>query len=152
MKPPSRDPPAPTKAPLHLWLVAGVTALLFGVGGYDHVMTLTHNAAYFEYLGYGDRRIAYFTDYPLPLAALWTIGVWGAVAGSVLLLARSRWAVGAFGAALLGQASLDAATFLFKRRWEVLGARLSAQDLAILALTLGVLLYARSLRDRRVLR
>jgi uncharacterized membrane protein len=55
-------------------------------------------------------QIEYFHAMPAWMTAVWAVGVWGAVAGSLLLLARSRWAYpmfsvsfGAFALSLLYQ-------------------------------------------------
>jgi hypothetical protein len=39
---------------------------------------------------------------PAWMTGVWAIGVWGALAGSVLLLLRSKWAVHVFAASLAG--------------------------------------------------
>jgi hypothetical protein len=137
--------------PRRVWVLGGAFLLLSLVGAFDYVMTITQNTDYFEYLGYGGRQIAYFTNYPIPLTVLWTLGVWGAVVGSILLLCRSRAAVHALGLALLSQAVLDVFTFAARNRWDVLGSRLSTQDFLILFLTLGMLLYSMSLRRKGIL-
>jgi hypothetical protein len=136
---------------VRLRVIAGIFGLLSLVGAYDNIMTLTHNTAYFEYLGYGARQIAYFTNYPIPLMLLFILGVWGTVIGSVLLFCRSRWAVQSFGIAFFSQLILDIITFTFRQRWEVLGPKLCIQDIIILLLTLGMLLYARSLYKNKLI-
>ena len=47
---------------------------------------------------------AFFASFPVWMKAFWAIGVWGAIAGSLLLLLRSRHAVTAFGLSLAGLA------------------------------------------------
>ena len=46
--------------------------------------------------------IDHFVAMPTWMYVPWTLGVWGAIAGSVLLLLRMRWAVPAFALSLLG--------------------------------------------------
>src|SRR3546814_16804363 len=89
------------KAPWHLWMV-GVLSLLWNArGGYDYTMTQMHNRAYIEAamgpmgLSYDD-AVAFIDSFPLWADALWALGVWGSVAGSVLVLLRSRCALPAF--------------------------------------------------------
>ncbi len=94
---------ASAKAPMHLWIV-GILSLIWNcIGGYDYVMTRTHNMAYLGSTG-GDPNaiLAYIDKMSLPAAIGWGLGVWGALLGSVLLLMRSRFAVHAFAASLLG--------------------------------------------------
>ena len=84
-------------APWHLWVV-GVVALLFTLfGGYDYTMSQLGDRAYIESAvgGMGidvDAAVTYFSSFPLWMDMVWAIGVWGGVAGAVLLLARNRLA------------------------------------------------------------
>ena len=141
-----------TSAVVRLRVFGTIFGLLSLIGAYDYLMIFTHNTAYFEYLGYGERQIEYFTNYPIPLIVLLTLGVWGAVLGSVLLLVRSRWAVVSLGLAFLSQLVLDIYTFAVRSRWDILGPKLSTQDLLILVLTLATLLYAINLHRKGIIR
>ena len=118
------------------------------MGAFDHVIEFTTDAAYVECLGCAERQVAYRRNCPIALTVLLTIGVWGAVARSVSLLLRSRWAVPPPGLALVGQAALGVVTVAARSRWDVLRPRLSTQDVLVLLLTLGMLLYAVSAVSR----
>lgn len=135
-------------AQLHLKFIASTFLLLSLIGAYDYIMILMRNTTYFNYLGYGERQIAYFTNYPTVLMILLTLGVWGTVIGSILLLLKSRWAILSFGLALISQTILNTYTFTVRHRWDILGAKLGTQDLIILLLTLAMLIYSIKL-DRR---
>ncbi|GGD69169.1 hypothetical protein GCM10010990_18400 [Croceicoccus mobilis] len=63
-------------------------------------MTQAENAAYLSNFSPEERM--YFTRLPMWQIAFWALGVWGSVAGSLLLLLRSRWALAAFIVSLLG--------------------------------------------------
>lgn len=90
------------KTPWHLWLV-GVLALLWnGFGGYDFIMTTTQGEKYFRASGFDQAMIDYFNAMPMWMYVPWTLGVWGAVLGSILLLMRNRLAAPLFGLSLLG--------------------------------------------------
>lgn len=90
------------KTPWHLWAVGLVSLLWSGYGGYDFIMTTTQGEAYFRASGFDQAMIDYFNTMPTWMYVPWTLGVWGAIAGSILLLLRSRWAVWAFGLSLIG--------------------------------------------------
>jgi len=78
------------KTPSHLWVV-GIVSLVWNAGGaYDYVMTNTRNEAYMSMMT--AEQIAYFDSFPSWTVAVWAIGIWGAVLGSLLLLLRSRFA------------------------------------------------------------
>jgi hypothetical protein len=89
-------------APWHLSLVAAIAILWNGYGGYDYVMRQLQGAAYYRRLGMTEAQIAFMAGYPVWMDAVWAVGVWSAVAGSVLLLLRSRWALSAFVLSLVG--------------------------------------------------
>jgi hypothetical protein len=87
-------------APAHLWIV-GILALLWNAFGcYDYLMSVTANAAYLAKMPAD--AVAYERALPAWLTAFWALGVWGGLAGAVLLLMRSRHSVLAFVLSLLG--------------------------------------------------
>ena len=90
------------RTPWHLWLVGVLSLLWNGFGGYDFIMTTTQGEAYFRASGFDQAMIDYYNAMPAWMYVPWVLGVWGAVAGSILLLMRSRFAVWAFALSLLG--------------------------------------------------
>lgn len=88
--------------PWHIWAVGGISLLWNAFGGYDFVMSMTQGEAYWRASGMTDAMITYYNAMPTWMYAPWILGVWGAVAGSILLLMRSRFAVHAFGLSLIG--------------------------------------------------
>ena len=88
------------RTPVHLWIVGGLSALWNAFGAFDYVMTQTRNEAYLA--AFTDAQRAYFDSFPAWMEAAWACGVWGGLLGSLLLLARSRHAVLAFGVSLAG--------------------------------------------------
>lgn len=91
-----------TKLPWHFWAVFVLGVLWNGFGGYDFVMSMTQGDAYFRQAGMNDDAIAFYHAMPAWTVAAWAAGVWGSVAGTVLLLLRSKWAVHAFAISILG--------------------------------------------------
>src|SRR3954466_4951009 len=84
----------------HLWIV-GILALLWNAYGcYDYLMTVTSNQAYLA--AFPADQLAYYNSLPAWLTGFWALGVWGGLAGSLLLLARSRHAIPAFAVSVLG--------------------------------------------------
>ena len=145
------------RAPWHLWLV-GLVSLLWHTGGaFDYTMTHLRDEAYLRAAADNagvpyDVMLGYFTGFPLWAHAGWAFGVWGAVAGSLLLLARSRFAVHAFALSLAGLA--------VSTLHQAIGDMPAALDTpftwiftaVIVAVTLGLILYARRMVQRGVLR
>jgi len=91
-----------TRTPWHLWAVGVVSLLWNAFGGYDFIMTTTQGAAYMRASGFDQAMIDYFLAMPAWMYGPWILGVWGAVAGSILLLLRNKLAVWAFGLSLIG--------------------------------------------------
>ena len=97
---------APLRTPAHLWVV-GILSLLWNCfGAYDYTMTKTSGLDYLAGMtppGVDPAAVlAYLEAMPLYAQAGWGLGVWGALAGSILLLMRRRWAVWALGISLVG--------------------------------------------------
>jgi hypothetical protein len=88
------------KPPRHFWPAAVLSLLWNAFGAYDWLMTNSRNAAYIA--AFPPEAMQYVDAMPLWALVTWALGVWGAVLGSVLLLLRSRFAVHAFAASLLG--------------------------------------------------
>lgn len=93
----------PEKPPIHFWIIGALGLLWNGFGGLDYTMTKTHNAAWMAMLT--PEQIAYLDAFPLWANAAWALGVWGSVAGAVLLLLRKRHAVMAYIVSLVGLAT-----------------------------------------------
>ncbi|WFL77956.1 hypothetical protein P7228_02500 [Altererythrobacter arenosus] len=93
--------------PWHLWVVGVLSLIWNGFGGWDYTQTQLQNREYIasmtEPMGISvDEAIAYYTAFPAWADALWALGVWGSVAGSLLLLLRNRFAFHAFVLSLVG--------------------------------------------------
>ncbi len=142
---------AVTKTPWHLWVV-GLASLLWNSGGAtDYVMTRSHNAAYLAKAT--PEQIAWFDGFPLWMTIAWTAGVWGAVAGSLLLLLRHRFAEPAFA---LSFAGLAIGTF-YQYGIGHMPASLHSQagmlfNALLWAVAIALLGYAIAMRRRGVLR
>lgn len=97
------------RTPWHLWVVGIVSLLWNAYGAYDYLMTHIRGDAYLResatQMGWNatqtDAFVAYYNGMPAWMTAVWAVGVWGAVLGSILLLLRMKLAVWAFVASLL---------------------------------------------------
>ena len=96
---------AQVRTPVHLWIVGALALLWNCFGAYDYVMTRTHNLAYLAKSMPGvdpGAAIAWIEAMPLYAQIGWGLGVWCGLAGAILLLLRSRYAVWAFAISMLG--------------------------------------------------
>lgn len=93
---------AGVKAPLTYWIFAVVSLLWNSFGCTDYTMMKLHNAAWLTMGKVSPEMIAKIDAAPLWGTTGWAFGVWASLAGSLLLLARSRHAVTAFLVSLVG--------------------------------------------------
>jgi len=99
------------RVPAHLWIV-GILSLLWNCfGAYDYLMTRLRNMDYLSQMGDPNAMLAWIDSFPLYAQIGWGLGVWGAVAGSILLLMRSRFALYAFALSLVGMGMSFGAQF-----------------------------------------
>ena len=93
------------RTPVHLWIVGILSLLWNAIGCYDYLMTRLRDTDYLSSMMPGtdpNAVLAYIDSFPIWAQAGWALGVWGGLAGAVLLLIRSRYAVWAFGLSLIG--------------------------------------------------
>ncbi|CDQ19647.1 hypothetical protein SAMN05192559_104126 [Halobacillus karajensis] len=140
------------KTPLHLWLIALFFIFIYSYGVYDYFMMLGHDADYYNSKNYGEAVHKYFTNYPIGLLVLWTINIFGSIIASILLLFRTRWVVWIALISAISMLLLEAITFAFKNRWEVLGPFISMFDIGLLIITWAFFFYCRYLAKRGVLK
>lgn len=93
--------------PVHLWIVGGLALLWNAFGSVDYTMSRMHNADYVRsMMPDSDPAVmfAYMDAMPGYASIGWGLGIWAGLAGAILLLMRSRYAVHAFIASLVGMA------------------------------------------------
>jgi hypothetical protein len=138
------------RAPFHLWLVAAIGLLWNGFGAYDYLMSKLQGEPYFRQMGMTDAQIAYMNSFPTWMTAVWAIGVWGAVLGTILLFRRSRTAAPVFAASLAAfLVSLAYSWFLSDGR-AVMGD-MAWMQLVVLAGCLFFAWYSRTMARKGVL-
>jgi CHASE2 domain-containing sensor protein len=117
----------------------------------DFVMTQTKNAAYLSAMT--PKQLEYIYGFPFWAEAVWGLGVWGGVLGSLALLFRRGLAVCLFLASLIGIVLTDLYNFVLSNGLEVMGGAGAVVFPAVI-FVIGVLLwlYARAMRTRGVLR
>lgn len=142
------------RTPAHLWVVGILSLLWNAFGAYDYVMSRLRNVDYLGSMGVdANVMLAYIDGMPVWSQFGWGLGVWASVLGSVLLLMRSRYAVHAFIASLVGMA--------MSLGWEMVGSSAPAElkqggmaymPLIIIAVGLAQLWYSWRQRSAGVLR
>lgn len=139
--------PGSAATPWHLWLVGIGTLLFNAMGVLSYMMT---KLGLLAEAGLNPDQIAFMNTYPAWASAFWALGVWGALAGSVLLLLRSRFAVAAMVVALVGLIGTTVYNYVLIEVPKDMQA--PALDVAIWVVTLFLLFYARRMAAAGVLR
>lgn len=134
--------------PWHLWVV-GVVTLLFNLLGITSYLTV--KLGMMAEAGMSPTQIAFMESYPAWATTVWAMGVWGAFAGSLLLLFRSRFAVAAMVVALIGLIGVTIAEGVMLDVPAEMRTPLGLKAM-IWVVTLGLLFYARRMAARGVLR
>jgi hypothetical protein len=119
--------PQAAKVPLSFWIVSGLGLLWNAFGAYLYMLSKLNPEA-----ALADATPAmrdYVAAMPLWAHIGWSLGIWGSVAGSLLMLARSRHATTAFLVSLLGAL----ASFAAQAQAGVLPVGLSAGIAAVIA-------------------
>ena len=135
--------------PKHLWIIGVLTLLWNLMGAYDYLMTKTRNAAYLA--KFDQAQLDYYFGFPVWVEAFWALAVWGGVLGSILLLLRKRLAVPVFLVSLVSMVVTAVHNFGFYDAMEMMGTSGFLFTVAIFLVALGLWLYARAMRNRRVL-
>jgi hypothetical protein len=141
------------KTPVHLWIVGALALLWNGMGVTDYVMTRLRNEEYLRLvMPAADPAVVYgyFDQMPLLAGLGWALGVWGALAGTLLLLVRSHHAVTAYLMSLIG--AVVSFGFQFAGPKPPEGMDSAVMPIIVTAIAVGLLLYARAMQAKRVLR
>lgn len=139
-----------TRTPVHLWIVAVLATIWNAFGCFDYLMTQTRNAQYLA--NFTDPQRIYFESFPVWMEAVWAFGVWGGMAGALLLLMRSRHAATAFAVSLAGLAVSTFYQYVLSSPPPDMTGAMQMMNLAIWAIAIGLLVYALRMRRRGVLR
>jgi hypothetical protein len=138
--------------PWHLWLVGVIAVLFNAIGAFDYVMSMAQGSTYMARAGMTPAQIAHYQEMPVWMTAVWTVGVWGAVLGSVLILLRNKLAFQVFAVSLAAFLVSLLYTYVLTDGGEVMGGQMAIASVVITALLLFFMWYSWLMGKRRVLR
>ena len=139
------------RTPVHVWIVGVLATLWNAFGCYDYIMTQTNNEAHLSQFSAEER--AFFDSFPAWTEAFWALGVWGALIGSLLLIARSRYAVHAYGVSLVGMVvGMAYQRFGMEIPESLTTGVMAIMPWVILAIGIALFVYARNQAAKGVLR
>jgi hypothetical protein len=137
--------------PVHLWIVGSLALLWNAFGCFDYFMTETANQAYLAKMPAD--AVAYTNALPGWLTAFWALGVWGGLAGAILLLMRSRYSVWLMAVSCLGAViGLGYQMFMTDMPASMKEGGMAFMPWLIIAITIFLLWYSWSMEKKGVLR
>lgn len=141
--------------PVHLWIVGILATIWNCFGGYDYLMTRMENRDYLQsMMPTVDPQLMLDWVNGMPMLAQigWGLGVWSALAGSLLLLLRSRFAVHAFILSLLGMFLSFGQQYLASPPpAELTQGFAQYMPLVIMAIGIALFFYSRAMQAKGVL-
>jgi hypothetical protein len=144
------------RTPVSLWIVGILATLWNGFGAYDYLMTRLRNEDWIRSMMPGADPGAVFAwadAFPLYAQIAWPLGVWGGLAGAILLLLRSRFAVHAFALSLLGAVvGMAYQLFVAAPTPGPENAMTKVMPWIIIAIAIFLLWFASAMRKKGVLR
>jgi hypothetical protein len=140
------------KTPWHLWLVGVVAVLFNSIGVFEFVMSMTQGPSYMASAGMTPAQIAHYQALPAWMTVDWAIGVFGALAGSVLILLRNKLAWPVLAVSLAAFLISLAHTYLLTDGGKIMGQPMAITSAVIAALLAFFTWYAWWMMRRGVLR
>jgi hypothetical protein len=140
------------KAPWHLWLVGVIAVLFNAIGAFDYLMNMAQGASYMARMGMTPAQIAHYQAMPIWMTAVCTIGVWGAMLGSVLILLRNKLAAPVFAVSLAAFLVNLIYTYVLTDGGGIMGRPMAITSVVITALLLFFIWYSSLMTKRSVLR
>ena len=140
------------KTPWHLWLVGVIAVLFNAIGAFDYVMCMAQGASYLASAGMTPAQIAHYQEMPIWMKAVWGIGVWAAMLGSVLILLRNKLASLVFAVSLAAFLVSLIYTYVLTDGGKIMGGQMMIMSAVITAFLLFFLWYSWRMTKRSVLR
>lgn len=137
------------KAPRHLWIVGILAVLWNAMGAFDYSASQLKLEFYMQ--AFTPEQLEYFYSFPAWAVATWAIAVWSALAGSVGLLLRKRWAVVVFGVSIVAMVITGFYNFVLTDGAALMGQGALAFTAVIWIVAFFLFFYARALSKRGVL-
>lgn len=139
-----------TKTPWHLWVIGIIGLLWNAMGAFDFIMTMTKNEDYMA--AFTEPQLEFFYSFPGWVVGAWAIAVFGAVFGSLALLARSKFATPIFGLSLLAMVATTIHNFGMSNGYEIMGIVGTIFTVVIFLIAAFLVWYSFTLSRKGVLR
>ncbi len=128
------------RTPIHLWIVGILTLLWNLMGAFDYLATQLQLDFYMS--RFSQEQLAYFYAFPAWAISGWAIAVWSALAGSIFLLLRKKWALWAFVISFVGMIVSSIYTLGMSNGIEIMGAGAMYFSVVIWLVAIFLVVYA----------
>lgn len=128
------------RTPVHLWIVGILSLLWNAMGAFDYLATQLQLEFYMSQ--FTEAQLEYFYGFPAWAVAFWALGVWGAFAGSILLLLRRRWALWSFAVSFVGMIGSSTYTLVLTDGIEIMGSGGLVFSVVIWVIAIALLVYS----------
>lgn len=132
----------PIRTPWRLWLVGVVAVLFNSIGVFDFVMTMAQGSAYMAGAGMTPAQIDHYQHMPAWMTLDWAVGVFGAFAGSVLILLRNKLAWPVLAVSLAACLLSVAYTYVLTDGGKIMGSQMAITSAVIAGLLAFFTWYA----------
>jgi hypothetical protein len=140
------------KTPWHLWLVGVVAVLFNAIGVFDFVMSMTQGEAYLTGAGMTPAQIEHYQQMPAWMTLDWAVGVFGALAGAMLILLRNKLAWPVLAVSLAAFLLMQVHTYILTDGGKIMGQSMAITSAVIAGLLAFFIWYAWWMTRRGVLR
>ncbi len=139
------------KAPMHLWIVGLLGVLWNGFGCVNYVMTAKRDEEWLANMEATPEMLAYMETIPAWAMACWAMAVFGALFGSLALLARKRVAVTLFLISFVAMLGTNLNSYVLTDGAEAMGEDSWIISAVIFVIALFLLFYAKAQARKGVL-
>lgn len=144
--------PSAVRTPKHLWVIGIVSLFWNAMGALDFTMTQLNSGVWLK--SFTPEQVAYIKGFPGWSLAAWGIATWSSLIGSLLLLLRKGVAVPVLLVSLVAMVLTTIYSFVLSDGVKIMGggAGMIVFNATIFVISVLLLLYAKAMRKRGVLR
>lgn len=138
------------RTPIHLWIVGVLSLLWHLMAVFDFTATVTRLEWYMS--NFSEEQLEYFYGFPTWMMVVWAVAVFGALAGSIGLLLRKKWAVTAFVVSVVCMVLTTVYNFVLSNGAEIMGREAVIFTVVIWIVAIFLVWYSRRQARAGVLR
>ena len=135
------------KPPSAFWIIGGVALVWNLIGGMLFYMQVSSSDEVLK-AAYGEAEYEYLSNIPTWVTTAYGIAVITGIVGCILLLMRKTLAIPVFAVSLIAIIAQDTYSFFLSNATEVFGTGVIVIPTVVLIISIGLVFYSRSSKDR----